>query len=140
MQNHELTVRIMTERDVEAASRILAHCEMCELDEARRRLASALAGPQIYALLAECDGEPAGMLLACYNGFHIFLSHIAVLDGSRSRGVGSALLDELARHARAVDARGIITDARLSSVGFFQKHQFRLPGAVFLIQNVQASA
>jgi hypothetical protein len=33
----------------------------------------------------------------------------------------------------------VITDARLSAVGFFEKLDFRLPGAVFLIRGVQAT-
>jgi hypothetical protein len=39
--------------------------------------------------------------------------------------------------AATAGAKGLIADSRLSSVGFFQKLGFRLPGAVFLIKDIQ---
>lgn len=140
MDQSGLSVRRMAQADIEAASQMLYQCGLCESDEARLRLGSALSGTQTCAFIAQCGGTPVGVLLACYNGFHLYVSHIAVIKQSQSKGVGSALLEEATKHAQAVNARGIITDARLSSVGFFQKHGYRLPGAVFLIHDVGASA
>jgi predicted N-acetyltransferase YhbS len=78
------------------------------------------------------------VLLASYNGFHVFLSHLAVAPSERRRGVGARLHEELVRLAARDGARGVIADAQLSAVGFFERVGYRTPGAVFLIRDVES--
>ena len=79
------------------------------------------------------------MLLATFNGWHVFASHLAVAPSARRRGVGKQLIGALFQRAAKARAKGLIVDARLSAVGFFQKLDFRLPGAVFLIGDVPSA-
>lgn len=78
---------------------------------------SALLGHCDLALLAACDGRPAGFVLAIapgatyaspnYRAFeargsnHLYVDRVLVLPGFRRRGVASALYDAVERHARA---------------------------------------
>ena len=103
-------------------------------DDRRRRGADDRAGGR--CLVAEQRGQLVGVLLASYNAFHLFLSHVAVAPAHRRQGVGALLHDELARLARRDGAQGIIVDARLSAVGFFEALGYRTPGAVFLIRDL----
>src|SRR6478735_12770618 len=79
----------------------LAH----EVDATPDDIAAALFGlnPRVFADIAEIDGEPAGFALWFYNfstfrGRHgLYLEDLFVRPDYRSRGVGKALLKNLAR-------------------------------------------
>jgi GNAT superfamily N-acetyltransferase len=83
----------------------LAH----EVDASEADIAEALFAPQprVFAEIAEWEGEPAGLALWFYNfstfrGRHgIYLEDLYVRPDFRSRGIGKALLQHLAR--RCVD-------------------------------------
>jgi GNAT superfamily N-acetyltransferase len=77
------------------------------------------------------------VLLATFNGWHVFTSHLVVAPSARGEGIGKLLIRALLQQAATAGAKGLIADSRLSSVGFFQKLDFRLPGAVFLIKDIQ---
>jgi predicted N-acetyltransferase YhbS len=77
-----------------------------------------------------------GAALASFNGFHVFLSHVAVAPSHRRQGVGTALHSALVERGRSLGAAGVIVDSRLTSTPFFQRLGYRLPGAVFLIRDV----
>jgi GNAT superfamily N-acetyltransferase len=70
-------------------------------------LRQSLFGPRPYAevILADCDGQPAGFALFFHNysTFRarpgIYLEDLYVLPERRGRGIGKALLRELARLA-----------------------------------------
>ena len=74
-------------------------------------LAAFLANPANYLLAAIPDGEsePAGYLLAYRlqrpdrEAAQMFIYEVDVAEGWRRRGLGSALLDEILRLARAGD-------------------------------------
>jgi GNAT superfamily N-acetyltransferase len=78
--------------------------------EVRERLVPALRGvPQRLVLLALFDRRPVG-LATCFYGFSTFAARpllnihdLAVLVEYRGRGVGRALLDAAAAHARKHD-------------------------------------
>ena len=79
----------------------LAH----EVDATEGQVAAALFGPEprVFAEIAEWEGEPAGFALWFYNfstfrGRHgIYLEDLFVRPALRSRGIGRALLQRLAR-------------------------------------------
>ncbi len=77
--------------------------------------------------------EVVGVVLAVYNGFHVFLSHLAVVPGLQRQGVARHLHDQLSEAARRVGAIGVITDSRLTTTGFFYQLGYRTPGVVFLL-------
>ena len=103
-------------------------------DDALDRLVRAYSEIQGFTLIATLDGEVQGVLIASFNGWHIFLSHLAVAPDARRRGIGRSLVEALACTAVDAAAKGIIADARLSAVGFFHELEFRLSGAVFLVR------
>jgi GNAT superfamily N-acetyltransferase len=83
----------------------LAH----EVDATQADIEAALFGsqPRVFADIAEWEGKPAGFALWFYNfstfrGRHgIYLEDLFVRPGFRSKGVGKALLKNLAR--RCID-------------------------------------
>jgi predicted N-acetyltransferase YhbS len=105
--------------------------------DALQRLSGAHATLRAFSLVAILDTQiQGGVLLASFNGWHVFASHLAVAPGVRRRGLGRLLVETLARNAQSAGAKGIITDAWLSGVAFFSELEFRLPGAVFLIRDL----
>ena len=131
-----LAVRPLERRDLDAAADLLVEAELCRREGLAERLVAAIESAGGRCLAAEQEGRLVGVLLASYNGFHVFLSHLAVARAHRRRGIGARLHGELAGLARRDGARGIIVDARLSVVGFFHALGYRTPGAVFLIRDV----
>ena len=51
-------------------------------------------------LLAEDDGVLVGAVIASFDGWRAFISHLAVALGHRHQGVGSALLTEAEKELR----------------------------------------
>jgi GNAT superfamily N-acetyltransferase len=109
-----LSIRKAEERDAPlivslirelAAYERLAH----EVDATEADIARALFGPQprVFADIAEWDGEPAGFALWFYNfstfrGRHgIYLEDLFVRPDFRSKGIGKAVLQHLARRCMA---------------------------------------
>jgi len=105
-------------------------------DDALDRLLCGYSELRRFSLIAMQNGELQGVLIATFNGWHVFASHVAVAPQSRQRGIGWVLIEILARNAAGASAKGIIVDARLSAVAFFQELEFRLLGAVFLIRDL----
>jgi len=68
--------------------------------------------PKFRSLIAEWDGQPIGYALffgfySTYKGSGIFLEDLFVQETFRGRGVGRALLSQVARIARQEDSYGI---------------------------------
>lgn len=127
----------MTIDDVDLAADILAGAKLCPKRDARKRIAFYVQLPNHCCFVAENGPDVIGIALALYNGFHVFLSHIGVVESQRGRGVGSALHTELLERAIQLGARGIIADALISSEPFFRKLGYRAPGAIFLIKDAK---
>src|SRR4051812_41561925 len=72
-------VRPMVARDLPEAARILVASGLSEEEEeTSRRLQFLLEQGSRLCFVADRGGGRAGILLATFNGFHVFLSHIAV--------------------------------------------------------------
>jgi diamine N-acetyltransferase len=80
----------------------LAH----EVDSTEQQIAAALFGPQprLFCDIAEWDGEPVGFALwflnfSTFRGRHgLYLEDIFVRPALRGKGIGKALMQNLARH------------------------------------------
>lgn len=106
-----------------------------DLDEGRLREHLFGPVPACGALLADCDGAPAGFALhfATYSTFRtqvcLHLEDLFVAPGYRGRGIGLALLRAVA--ALAV-ARGCprldwqVLDWNVDAIGFYEKQGARL--------------
>jgi predicted N-acetyltransferase YhbS len=134
-QEQRIHIRPMQKGDVAAAGQILTSTRLCEREGLAERLVTLCQQPQSFSLVAERAGEVVGVVLAVYNGFHVFLSHLAVVPGVQRQGVAKRLHDELTENARRLGAMGVITDSRLTTTGFFYQLGYRTPGAVFLINS-----
>jgi diamine N-acetyltransferase len=77
-----------------------------EVDSTEQRIAAALFAPQprVFCDLAEWDGAPAGFALwflnfSTFRGRHgLYLEDIFVRPALRGKGIGKALMRNLARH------------------------------------------
>jgi GNAT superfamily N-acetyltransferase len=109
-----LSIRMAERRDaplILAFIRELAEYERLahEVDATENVVAEALFGPQprVFADIAEWGGEPAGFALWFYNfstfrGRHgLYLEDLFVRPEFRSKGIGKALLQHLARRCVA---------------------------------------
>jgi len=132
-----IAIRPMTLDDVDDAATILAGAKLCPKKDARKRISFYIQLPNSYCLVAENGPEVIGIALSIYTGFHLYLSHIGVLESHRRRGVVSTLHAELLERAVQLGARGIIADAIASSEAFFRKLSYRAPGAIFLVHDVK---
>lgn len=78
--------------------------EFCVIEEEQLRRDGFGPEPQFRALVAECDGQPAGYALffssySTWAGRGLFLEDLYVREAFRGKGIGSALLARVARIA-----------------------------------------
>lgn len=129
----------MVRGDLPQVEKIFDSQHMLDGGKRLRRVFKLMAGtPGAIHLVAEKDGEVVGALLAQFNGVEIFLSNIAVLEEFQDQGVGARMHRELERRAKRLGANGIITDSRMSAVGFYERQGYKIPGAVFLIRRFES--
>ena len=106
----------------------LAH----EVDATEARLAAALFGenPRVFCAIAEWDGVPAGFALWFYSfstfrGRHgIHLEDVFVRPALRGRGIGMALLVDLARRCVAEDLARLewgVLDWNEPAIAFYRR-------------------
>ena len=84
--------------------------------------------PKFRSLIAEWDGQPIGYALffaiySSWTGSGTFLEDLFVREAFRGRGIGKALLSEVARIARREGSYGIrweVLDWNESAVGFYK--------------------
>jgi GNAT superfamily N-acetyltransferase len=132
----EVVVRALTAGDLQEVSHLLVASQLCEREGVADRVQLLLHQAPSWCMGAVYERHLVGILLASYNGFHVFLSHIAVARAYQGHGIGTLLHAELVSRASKAGAHGVIADARLSAVGFFATLGYRLPGAIFLIRDV----
>lgn len=129
-----ILIRSPERADLPALSALLAAEQFG--DDAARRLCGGYQHIRQFSLIAMSEARLKGALLATFNGWHVFASHLVVIPSARRQGIASELVNALSDRARAAGAKAIIADARLSAVGFCHALGFRVPGAVFLIRDL----
>lgn len=133
-------VRSMVESDLIGVARILVSSGICEDEEdvSRRVRPLLLEGNQLcFVVASDRGGHLIGVLVAVFNGFHVFLSHLAIHEDHRRVGIGTRLHEVLLAHAVRLGAKGIVADSRLTTTGFFHSLGYQVPGAVFLVNRLQ---
>ncbi len=128
----DLTIRDIVVGDVKDVVEILTSRRVCEKRGLDARLKSVIENPQGICIVAEFDGRIVGVLLASYDGFHVFLGKIGVLKEYEGRGIGQALHAEMLSRGCELNMLGVIADSKLTATGFFYSLGYRMPGAVFL--------
>jgi GNAT superfamily N-acetyltransferase len=86
--------------DVERIIDVLVAEDLCMLDGLEAKVARSLDCSPTTCLVALDGDECVGAALAVFNGFHVFLSHIAVLTTHQRTGAGTMLHEALVDRAR----------------------------------------
>jgi ribosomal protein S18 acetylase RimI-like enzyme len=134
----EKTVRRARLSDVDKIVTILNETKVTQRTDLRKRILAYLERSADTCFVSEDKaGALDGVVLSMFNGFHIFLSHFAVIEPRRGQGIGRSLHDALLAKAKAVGALGIIVDSWLSSTPFYQRLDYHMPGAVYLIKDLE---
>jgi RimJ/RimL family protein N-acetyltransferase len=136
-----VTVREATPADVDALVELLVAVAgegrwigteaPVDVDRQRRRMVEDLESSRAIYLLAEAGGEPVGQL-----GLHLARYGVAdlgmlVAAGWRGRGVGTALLAEGIRRARAAGAHKIALQVwphNTAAIALYQRFGFQREG------------
>lgn len=95
-------------------------------DEWADRLTRAATSPGDLPLVAECDGEPAGLAWVRIEEATPELAHLYqmwVSPAHRRRGVGRALLDTAAAWARAMGAHELELDVTCTNEGALRLYE-----------------
>jgi predicted N-acetyltransferase YhbS len=129
-------IRKAESSDLEGIAKLLRTAGLYRRDDLIPRLEHMLGSTSGLCFVAERQGKVIGTILGNYNGFHVFLSHVAVDESASGRGIGGKLHQAFVEKATALGAMGIIADSWLTATGFFYKHSYRIPGAVFLIKDL----
>ena len=129
-------VRTMTRDDLDSACRILVDQGLCAAEGLPPRLAATVETANADYLVAEEDGAIVGVTLSVFDGFTSFVGYMAVAPGAERRHIGRRMIDELVRRTRARGGQNIVVASWLSAAGFYERMEFRTPGAVFLVRDV----
>ena len=127
-------MRTMTRDDLESACRILVDQGLCSSEGLAPRLSATLNMANADYLVTDEDGAIVGVTLSVFDGF---ISQMAVAPGAERRQIGRQMIDELVRRTRARDGKNIVVASWLGAAGFYYSLEFRMPGAVFLVRDVQ---
>ena len=133
----EVRARQAAPADIEGIAQVFVAADLCKPEGLQAKVRQCLERSPETCLVALDGDDRIGAALSVFNGFHVFLSHIAVVAHRRRTGAGKALHDELVERARQLGAAGIIADSRLTATGFFYELGYRVPGAVFLIRGLK---
>ena len=131
-----LIVREAAGADVGAMAALLRARKLAKGGDIRQRVKLLVGSDTADCFVAEEGGKVVGAVLSSFNGFHAFVSHIAVDEDLERRGIGAALLEAVIARAVKRKAEGLVVDSRLTSTTFFFRHGFRLPGAVLMIRDL----
>jgi N-acetylglutamate synthase-like GNAT family acetyltransferase len=131
-----MTIREAAGADVGAMAALLRARKLATGGDIRQRVKLIVGADTADCFVAEEDGKIVGAVLSSFNGFHVFVSHIAVDETLERKGIGAALLGAVIARANKRKAEGLVVDSRLTSTTFFFRHGFRLPGAVLMIRDL----
>ena len=133
----ELRVRQAEPADIERIATLFIAVDLCRPDGVEAKIRRAIDSSPETCLVILDNEDYVGAALSVFNGFHVFLSHIAVVAECQRTGAGKVLHEALVDSARQLGAAGIIADSRLTATGFFYQLGYRVPGAVFLIRGLK---
>ena len=126
--------------DADKIVALLVESKMTERADLRKRVLSYLERSADTCFVSEAEGGSLdGVALGFFNGFHIFLSHLAVPESRQRHGIGTALHEALVTRAKAIGAIGIIVDSWLTSTAFYHNLGYRIPGSIYLIKDIGES-
>jgi N-acetylglutamate synthase-like GNAT family acetyltransferase len=131
-----VTIREAAGADVGAMAALLRARKLATGGDIRQRVKLIVGADTADCFVAEEGGKIVGAVLSSFNGFHVFVSHIAVDESLERKGIGAALLGAVIARANKRKAEGLVVDSRLTSTTFFFRHGFRLPGAVLMIRDL----
>jgi N-acetylglutamate synthase-like GNAT family acetyltransferase len=129
-------IRSATTDDLGAMAALLRARKLAKGGDLRQRLKLLVGSETADCFVAEEGGRVVGAVLSSFNGFNVFVSHIAVEEDLERKGIGAALLEAVVARAVERKATGLVVDSRLTSTTFFFRHGFRLPGAVLMIRDL----
>jgi N-acetylglutamate synthase-like GNAT family acetyltransferase len=129
-------IRTAASGDVAAIARLMRARNLAKGGDLPQRLKQLVVSEMADCFVAEEGGAVIGAVLSVFNGFTVFVSHIAVEETTERKGVGSALLQAVVARAKERKATSLIVDSRLTSTTFFFRHGFSLPGAVLMIRDL----
>ncbi len=132
----ETKIRTATTADVPRIVEILLSLDLARPEGLEKRIAAAIERSPDLCFAAEAGGFVTGVAIAAYNGFWAFLSHLAVDAKYQRAGTAALLHAKVAERAMEIGARGILTDSKLTSTGFFHRLGYRVPGAIFLVKEL----
>lgn len=118
-----MTLRAMHPADLDFA----AACTSAEgwRGETRTEFENFLADPHARGLVAEIDGERAGIAVAISYGVCGFIGELIVRPPYRGRGLGAALMAEAIRSLKANDVQSIFLDGVPEAVSLYERLGFR---------------
>jgi GNAT superfamily N-acetyltransferase len=99
----------------------LSHPEI----DGREAMLRVHACPAAVFLVAEEDGVPVGLVRGVYDGSRALIHLLAVHPDFQGRGIGTALVREIARRFKAQGAPTLGVTAAERSVGFWERLTFR---------------
>lgn len=132
-ESASLVLRLATRDDFETLYAIDQACYAPEIAYSRRELRWYLRQPGVECLVADAEGQIAGFLVAARQGARAHIITLDVLEPSRRRGIGSALLVEMERRLAAQGAQQVELETATNNdpaVAFWQKHGYRTAGVL----------
>jgi predicted GNAT family N-acyltransferase len=88
-------------------------------------------------LVAVSDGAIVGTCRVVYDGDRAKFGRLVVARAARGAGVGSALLGEAERRARAAGARTMALAAQTTAMGLYERAGYAARGDVFLDAGIE---
>jgi ribosomal protein S18 acetylase RimI-like enzyme len=118
-----LTIRPMQPTELDFA----AACTAAEgwVSEDRQALQSFYHHDPHGCLLAELDGQPAGICVATAYQASGFIGELIVRPAGRGQGIGAALLNHGVRYLKAGGAQTVYLDGVLKAVALYERNGFR---------------
>jgi GNAT superfamily N-acetyltransferase len=132
----ELHVRQAAPADIERIAQVFVAVDLCKPEGLEPKIRQCIDRCPETCLVVLDGDDCIGAALSVFNGFHVFLSHIAVVAERQRTGAGKLLHEALVERARQLGAAGIITDSWLTSTGFYYHLGYHVPGAIFLIRSL----
>jgi len=136
-----ITVRDATPADVDALVAMLVEVAgeghwigteaPVDIERRRRRMAADVDAADVIVLVAEADGEPVGQLGLELARYGVAELGMLVAAGWRGRGVGTALMAEALRRARAAGAHKIALQVwphNAAAIALYERFGFQREG------------